>query len=389
MTTLSRDRLRRFLPQANTASLAERLRAGGGALCGLAFTAALSVLAYMQLGVPMLLIAPLGASAVLVFCLPASPLAQPWSVVGGNMVSALAGVTCAKLVGNPLVAAPLAGALAIGMMFALRCLHPPGGAVALTAVIGGPAIHALGFGFVLVPTGLESALLVCGGLLYNNLTGRRYPHSQQSSLQAQHATADPVPTARIGFTPEDLDAVLARYGQVLDVSRDDLEDIFLQTEMQAYSRRFGVIRCADIMSRDVRTLEFATPLETAWELMVRHEVHALPVLNSARRVIGIVTRGDFLRHGQLDDYANMGERLRRFLKATQTPHSDTPEGVGQIMTSKVVTANAAMPIAELVPMMSNSSKHHVPVVDEERRFAGIVTQSDLVAALYEARLAQA
>ena len=190
----------------------------------------------------------------------------------------------------------------------------------------------------------------------------------------------------MGFAPEDLDAVLKRYGQVLDVSRDDLEEIFLQTEMQAYGRRFGVIRCEDIMSRDVRTLEFATPLATAWELMVRHQVHALPVLNSARRVIGIVTRGDFLRHAELDDYTTLAERLRRFLQATPTSHSDKPEVVGQIMTAKVVTAAAGMPITALVPLMSNSSKHHVPVLDAERRFAGIVTQSDLVAALVEARL---
>jgi CBS domain-containing membrane protein len=119
---------------------------------------------------------------------------------------------------------------------------------------------------------------------------------------------------------------------------------------------------------------------------VRHQVHALPVLNSARRVIGIVTRGDFLRHGNLDDYATVAERLRRFLRATPTIHSDKPEVVGQIMTAKVVTADAGMPITALVPLMSNSSKHHVPVVDAERRFAGIVTQSDLIAALVEARL---
>jgi CBS domain-containing membrane protein len=136
----------------------------------------------------------------------------------------------------------------------------------------------------------------------------------------------------------------------------------------------------------VRTLEFATPLATAWAIMVRHEVRALPVLNPARRVIGIVTRGDFLRHGNIHDYATMAERLRRFLQATPTSHSDKPEVVGQIMTSKVVTAAAGMPITALVPLMGNSSKHHVPVLDAERRFAGIVTQSDLLAALVEARL---
>ena len=48
------------------------------------------------------------ASAVLVFAVPASPLAQPRSVLGGNIVSALVGITVALLIPQPLIAAPLA-----------------------------------------------------------------------------------------------------------------------------------------------------------------------------------------------------------------------------------------------------------------------------------------
>ena len=85
-------------------------------------------------------LAPMGASAVLLFAVPASPLAQPWSILGGNTVSALVGVSCALLLGHTGLAASAAGALAIAAMFALRCLHPPGGAVAVTAVMGGQAV---------------------------------------------------------------------------------------------------------------------------------------------------------------------------------------------------------------------------------------------------------
>ncbi|MES2152400.1 MAG: HPP family protein [Pseudomonadota bacterium] len=379
------DWLTRYLPQPNTAGRAEQLRAGAGALLGLALTAALSYAALGAAGAAWL-VAPMGASAVLVFGVPASPLAQPWSVIGGNTISALIGVACVHWIDSPMLAAPLAGALAILAMFTLRCLHPPGGAAALTVVLAGPAVHAMGIQFAFAPVALNSALLVLAGLLYNNLTGRRYPHLQQSSLQNPHATADLAPTARVGFTPEDLDAVLARYGQVLDISRDDLESIILQTEMQAYVRRFGVISCADIMSRDVVTLSFASELQEAWGLMRRHRLHALPVLNSARRVIGIVTLGDFLRHGDLDEYRSFGERMRRLIRRTPSTHSDKPEVVGQIMCGKVQTARDDMPIVALVPLMANSGVHHIPVVDAQQRFVGMVTQSDLVAALYESRL---
>jgi CBS domain-containing membrane protein len=386
MAVLQTEWLRKFLPTANTAGGREQVRAAIGAIVGLMLTAFMSYFLLQGKSGMAFLVAPMGASSVLLFAAPASPLAQPWPVFGGNLVSALVGVTCALAIDNPLLAAPVAGGLAIVCMFLLRCLHPPGGAVALTAVLAGPAVHAAGYEFAFVQVGLNTALMVFAALAYNNLTGRRYPHTQHSIMQQVHATHDPAPTERVGFTHEDLDAVLKSYGQVLDISRDDLEDIIVATEMKAYERRFGIITCGEIMSKDAITLEFSSPLTEAWRLMRHHKLHALPVLNKARRVIGIVAQNDFLRHSDLDEYVSFAERLRRFLMNSPDTHSDKPEVVGQIMTTKVVTARAGAPIVELVPLMSNAGLHHVPVVDGDNRFAGMVSQSDLLASLYEGRL---
>jgi len=380
--------LGKFLPKPDTASGREQLRAGIGAIVGLMLTAFLSYFFLSGKSGMAFLVAPMGASSVLLFGVPASPLAQPWSVFGGNVVSAIVGVTCASLIDNPMLAAPLAGGFAIGCMFLLRCLHPPGGAVALTAVLAGPAVHAAGYEFAFIQVGLNSALLIIAALVYNNLTGRRYPHTQQSGMQPLHDTRDLVPTERVGFTRADLDAVLQSYGQVLDVSRDDLENIIVATEMKAHERRFGSITCGDIMSKDAITVDFSTELKQAWHLLRHHDVRALPVLNRARRVIGIVAQSDFLKHGDLDDYVSFAERLRRFLMSSPDTHSEKPEVVGQIMVSKVLTAKMHTPIVELVPMMSNSGLHHIPVVDDDNRFVGMVSQSDLLASLYEGRLAQ-
>ena len=380
----SPSRLRHLLPPPNTAGIAEQWRASAGALTGLALTAWLSVLWVGPAG--LWLVAPMGASAVLLFCLPASPLAQPWPVIAGNVVSAMVGVACVKLLGSALWTAPLAGALAIATMFALRCLHPPGGAVALTAVLAGPAVHAMGFQFALLPVALNSALMVGAALLFNNLTGRRYPHRQHSVLESVHDTRDEAPTARLGFQREDLDEVLAHYGQVLDVSRDDLETIILATETHAYERRFGVITCGAIMSKDVVTATYATELGEAWRTMRYHRVHAMPVLNPARRVIGMIAQGDFLRHSDLDDFPSLGARLRNLLRRTRHTHSNKPEVVGQIMTVNVQKAYVDTPIVEMVPLMANSGLHHIPVLDREHRLAGLVTQSDVIAALYQSRL---
>lgn len=387
MRQASIEWLSRFFPQPNTAGRPEQMRACAGALFGLLLTGVLSYFFFGGSSATAYLIAPMGASAVLLFCVPASPLAQPWSIIGGNLISAVIGVTCAKLFFDaPMLAAALAGGVAIAAMFALRCLHPPSGAVALTAVLGGPMVHEAGYHFVLMPVALNSVLLVLTALFFNNLTGRRYPHFQHPHLQNTHDTKDLVPTARLGFTSEDLDAVLQRYDQVLDVSRDDLESIFLETEMRAYNRRFGVITCADIMSKDVVTLEFSTELDEAWRLMRQHRLFALPVLNRARRVIGVVSQNDFLLHSELDEYKTIGEKVLRLIRRIRDTHSDKPEVVGQIMRQDVMPARDTTPIVELVPLMANSGSHHIPIVDEENRFIGIVTQSDLLAALYEGRL---
>ncbi|WP_426336849.1 HPP family protein [Pseudoduganella sp. R-31] len=369
-----------LLPARSNTSQRQRLRASVGALLGLLIT---SFAAHYLLGDnAMWLVAPVGASSVLLFCLPASPMAQPWAVIGGNVVSGLMGVACVQFFGPGPLAAALATPLAIAAMYALRCLHPPGGATALMMVIGGPAVHAMGYRLPLGPVLVDCVLVVLAAIVYNNLTGRRYPHSQQLAHPNPHATKDEVPTVRFGFQPEDLDAVLRQYNQELDISRDDLEELFLKTEMRAYQRRFGIITCGDIMSKDVVTAEFATPLADAWREMRRHRIAAVPVLNRVRRVIGIVTTSDFMAHGGLDDYHGMRRQLLDFLRPSGTTHSEKPEVVGQIMVKHPRTASIDTPITELVPLMADSGFHHIPVLDHEDRFAGIVTQSDVVAALY-------
>ena len=124
-----------------------------------------------------LLIGSFGASAVLVYAAIRSPLAQPRNLVGGHVVSALVGVASWKAFGDTLwVAAALGVSLAIAAMLLTRTLHPPGGATALIAVIGGPKIHALGFLYALVPAGLGALVLLTVALAVNNLgRGRKYP----------------------------------------------------------------------------------------------------------------------------------------------------------------------------------------------------------------------
>lgn len=361
-----------FWPAPVRVDARERWRSVAGAGVGILFTALLSRWWAGSGSALPWLVAPLGASAVLVFAVPASPMAQPWSVVGGNTLSALVGAASAMLVPDPAWAAALAVATAIALMFALRCLHPPGGATALLTSLG-----AVGFHFALFPMLVNSVLLVVAGVVYNSFTGRRYPHAQLQPVQETGA-----PQAR--FSPADLDAALAHYNQVLDVSRDDLAELLHHAESAAYQRNFGNLRCGDIMTRDPIAVPFGAALREAWALMRQHRIKALPVVDRARRIVGIVTVADFMRHADLDRHEGIGERLRALVRRSGAVSSDKPEVVGQLMTREVRVASVNRHVSELVPLFSEGGHHHIPIIDTERRLAGIITQSDLVKALHRA-----
>lgn len=160
---------------SNAAHPSEQLAATFGGLIGIFIVLACTT--WMLGPAAAIAIVPsMGASAVLVFAIPHSVFAQPWAVLVSHIVSAIVGVACYKLIPNPIFAAALAVALAIGAMHLTRSMHPPGGATALAAVIGGPAIHALGFNYVIFPVAINSLLMLLAAVLYNNLfPWRRYP----------------------------------------------------------------------------------------------------------------------------------------------------------------------------------------------------------------------
>lgn len=375
--------LSRFLPAPIAVNWKERLRACCGAALGIALTGFVTRQLFpAAIDLPWL-IAPMGASAVLAFAVPASPLAQPWSIIGGNIIAALVGVSCMQWFDNALLAATLAIMLTIAATFYLRCLHPPAGAVALTAVLGGPAVHAAGYSFVWMPVGINSALLVVVAVLYHAVTRHNYPHAIQRS------TPTSSPASQLGFTSVDLDLALKNYNEILDITRDDLETLLHNAEANAYRRRFGETTCADVMSRDVVTVKFGDSLEDAWQLLCKRSIKALPVIDRSRRVVGILTQADFLRHAGMSEHKTLSTRLVAFVRKVRTLHAEKPDVVGQIMTRRVMVASAHRSITELVPMFADGGHRHIPIVDAELRLVGIVTQSDLIVALYNRRLNEA
>jgi CBS-domain-containing membrane protein len=171
-----------------------------------------------------LVVASMGASAVLLFAVPHGTLSQPWALVGGQLISALIGVTCAKFIAMPWLAVPVAVALAVGAMHYLRCIHPPGGATALVAALGGAQMHALGYGFVITPVLLNVVIILAVAIIFNWIfPWRRYPAC---------FSIDKVKTPSVILTPypaishEDFVYALSQIDTPIDVNEHDLMHIY-------------------------------------------------------------------------------------------------------------------------------------------------------------------
>lgn len=332
------------------------------------------------------LIAPIGASTVILFALSHSPLAQPWPVMGGYLFATLSGLSAAVFIPWPQLAAAVSVAASVWLMARFNCFHPPSGALALFLVLDGPyPVERLGSTMALVFINM-SVMLIAAFIVNNFILRRQYPYTpvrasdKKSSL---HATEDAAPIARIGLTHADLHAAVRSLDTFVDIKESELVRLYNVAVDNAFNRHVG-LTCADIMARDVATVEFATELDSAWRQLRAHKIKALPVVDHiSNRLIGIVTVADFLR--QLDDTTSAGlaVRLQGLLKRTPGATSEKAEVVGQIMSANVATARPDTPLSELVSALSDKGMHHFPVVDDKQRVVGIVTQSDLIAALYK------
>ena len=222
------SRLARFWGVApNATGHAEKLISGAGGFLGILLAMGVS-LDYLGAQGAALLVASMGASAVLLFAVPHGALSQPWPLLGGHVISAVIGVACAQAVANPLLAAPLAVALAITAMHYLRCIHPPGGATALTAVIGGTQLHDLGYQFVITPVLLNAVLMLSAAIAVNYVFAwRRYP----ASLMKQ---AERTPPVEAGLNQDDFEYALRELGSYVDISKEDLSSICRLAAKHAY-----------------------------------------------------------------------------------------------------------------------------------------------------------
>ncbi|WP_313318809.1 HPP family protein [Stenotrophomonas sp.] len=171
-----------------------------------------------------ILLASMGASAVLVFAVPHGALSQPWAVIAGHLFSAFVGVTCQMTFPDQAWTGALAVGLAVGVMHYLRCIHPPGGATALAAVIGGSEVHALGYNYLLTPVAINVAAILVAAVAFNAcFAWRRYP----VHLHRRRQTTVPVASAQrhVDLTQEDFHAAIGQLNSFVDITDENLTEL--------------------------------------------------------------------------------------------------------------------------------------------------------------------
>lgn len=379
-----RVRLRRTLralgPAMSRPKLAETLRAAVGVglalvLCGVILV---NVGAWVGGAPGLLLIAPLGATALLVFGIPNSPLAQPWSAIVGNGGAAFVAVSVLHLGLPTELAAGLSVCCAMVVMALLRAMHPPAAGVALATVLSEPLTDALGYRLIFTPVMLDTIILVVLGALYNRLTGRRYPF-RQSASSGRRAPTGAAPQRRLSLSADDLSDVLDRFNLSANIGAEDFGRILAAAEAEAARRYFDDLTCGEVMSRDLVTIAPDTRLGIVADLFRRHRFKTLPVVDADGALRGIITQNDLIQRARLDSVSG-GTGFATSL----TRLADTARGgrlrAHDIMTTDLHTVRPADGVGLLVQLLADGGVQAAPVV-EGAHLVGIVTRSDLIAVL--------
>ena len=222
--------------EKNRTSHSEKVISALGAMVGILVTILMTkwLAQHMSIsaGSELLIIASFGATAVLVFAVPHGALSQPWQVIAGHLLSAAVGVTCQYLIGTTPLAAAIAVGIAVGVMYYTRCIHPPGGATALNAVMGGAGITQMGYNYLLFPVLVNVIAILLVAFVFNALFHwRRYP-VHLSRLVTEPAKLD-MPSEDVSLTTEDFNAAIRELDSFVDLTEEGLSELLEKAKQNA------------------------------------------------------------------------------------------------------------------------------------------------------------
>lgn len=369
MSVFSFTNFTQFIPPAGNLTFKERFISITSSFFCIVIVVTIS--AHLAPNSPVLL-ASMGASVVILLFAPLSPFAQPWSFFCGHLISAIAGMTCALYVTPFWLACAFAVSTSIFAMLFLRCLHPPGAATALVPVIGGTTFIEIGYNFILTPVLINIFVMLIMVIIINRgCLKRDYPQSFKPII----------PVSETRLSQQDVQQALKKGGEFIDINVTKLHELLLSAEQQKLERLHGEITCADIMSKDIVVIEYGDEVEIVWQKMHNEKLKAIPVVDKANRIIGIVTWADFFKFVEMSPYISFQEKFLTFIRRTPDVTTKKTEVVGHIMNKHVTVLYETTPITDLIQLFSTQKHQQIPIVNDENRLVGMVFQTDLITAL--------
>ncbi|OWY07126.1 HPP family protein [Thioclava sp. IC9] len=365
-----RRQLRRFGPSMGRRPAVDILRGAVGA--GVAILVVTFIVATLphsrQAGI--YLVSSFASMAVLLFVLPNSPLAQPWSAMMGMMISAV--VPVAVLMVTP---PPYADGLAVGgsiaAMMAARALHPPAAGIALLVILEHEAGRRLGFDFAIFPIAVMTVLMIGFAMVWNRLFGISYP-TRPLAYSPAHVGRARGPARSL--SQRDLSNLLVEFNQSANMDPADLARLMAVAEHRAAESLLADTHVRDLMTQNPVTVSPEAPLSEIVRKMTALNVHTLPVVDNSGYYLGVVDQ-----HDALEELFKEFDILRRPLRFRAAP----PEAeVRAIFHTDIETVEGDTPVGQLLERLARREARVVPVT-ESGRLVGILTRTDIIALLLE------
>lgn len=350
MTRSLRRLVRAFRPPPGHLDTAALLRVPAGAALAVLLTAGLIAAAGLPASTGLALIAPFGASALLVVGVPNSPMAQPWPMLVGNAGAAVVGILASAWVPSDMLAAAVALGGAIAFMYLAHALHPPAGAISLLPVLDPSIATEIGLGYALVPVTAEALVLMLFGVAWHRLTGRVYPFRQPHEA----------PRAAQRFSARQLEAILERLRLANNIGVADFARLLAAAdEVRIAHERTEGLTCADAAGPVDDVLAPDTPLAEARARMLALPAYSLAVTDAAGRLVGVLSQSDLLRAGPPAPGAT----------------------VAGAMTAHPVSLPATAPLRKALSILAEGGWRAIPLTDAEGRFTAMLSRTDLIEVL--------
>jgi len=180
----------------------------------------------------------------------------------------------------------------------------------------------------------------------------------------------------IDISDDDVLTAMKEIGGYLDITFGDFKELYHVAGSHALKRLMLSVKAMDIMTKKVISVNKRTPAKEIAELMARHNVSGVPVVDD-EHVIGIISENDFLsRMGkkEIKSFMNIIARCLEDRGCLAVPIRN--QKAEDIMTSPVVTAREDTPVLDIVNLFSEKNINRVPILNQEMNLVGIVSRAD-------------